>query len=335
MSQASALQKAQELKAMMLAYGVPEVSIELHQGRPVSGDRWDSLYVVTNFAHHVVSNYRASNLTPCLALVKKGRTDVAGPLCNGYGGWDLTYRIITFGYANHPGAGGPIVVNGHKIPKDSARRYSWGTEWEGGLNSSDWDRKLKNPRNGKQMTMREFMGRAHAAIQDYFNLPVDAHLEHKTWAPGRKPDRLNYTRASGIAEIKQYGKKVNAKPTVPAAPKTWVTPRDAQGRPVMSYKALIACGTRRDDITGWYAQFRHQAMLSIKALGIVPMDTPDNQFIEAWYALEQAIDRNPPNSVADQYSFEWFVDRCAYWYPDGSATCGTLTNDWPAEARDR
>lgn len=211
MSRETALGKARQLKQVLLQHGVPEVSIELMQGRPLpdGGDRWDSLRIVANFAHHIGSEF-GPNLTPGLAGVKRGRPAepgleaIPGPLANGYGGWDLCYRIITFGYANHPGKGGPLEVNGFRIPKDSARPYTWGTEWEGGLAAADWDRTLRNPRTGDRMTMREFMGRAHAAIQSHFGLPRDAHLEHKTWAPGRKPDRLGYTRDSGIDEIRRF-----------------------------------------------------------------------------------------------------------------------------------
>lgn len=205
--QALALQRAQGLKSALLAAGVPEVSIELQIGRPTSGDKWNACTPVCDFSHHVVSTWRAGVFTPVLALCKSGRTDVPGPLCNGYGGWDLCYRILCFGLANHPGEGGPYTINGFRIPKDSARPHCWGTEYEGGTKSSDWDRILTNPRNGRKMTMREFMGRSNVGIQNYFGQgrwPRNAHMEHKTWAPGRKPDRLNYTRETGIAEIVRY-----------------------------------------------------------------------------------------------------------------------------------
>ena len=217
MSRDTAMAKAKQLQQVLLDHGVPEVRIELMQGRPVpdDGDRWDSLRVVANFAHHVAS-FHGENPTAGLAGIKRGRPAVPakngkkaqkalpGPLANGYGGWDLCYRIITFGYANHPGKGGPFVVNGFTIPKDSARRYTWGTEWEGGKRAADWDEVLRNPRTGDKMTMREFMGRAHAAIQEFFGLPAEAHLEHSTWAPGRKIDRVGYTRETGIKEIKRF-----------------------------------------------------------------------------------------------------------------------------------
>jgi hypothetical protein len=202
-----AVAKAQALKQVMLAHGVPEVSIELQPGRPNSFGVWDALFCVNEMSHHTVSRWSPGNLTPILALCKSGRSDLPGPLPNGYGGYDLCYRIISFGYANHPGFGGPMRVPAFSggtftIPKDSARRYSWGTEWEGGLNAADWDRELRNPRNGKTMTMREFMGRSNAALRKYHR--IVSHLEHSTWAFGRKIDRLGYTAAEGTAELKRY-----------------------------------------------------------------------------------------------------------------------------------
>lgn len=201
----SALAKARELKRVMLSYGVPQVSIELLPGRPNSYGDWDALHVVTEMSHHTVSRF-GTNLTPCLWLIKNGRSDLPGPLSNGYGGWDLTYRIITFGYANHPGYGGPLTVPAfsggtYTIPKDSARRYAWGTEWEGGVSASDWDRVLTNPRNGVRMTMREFMGRSNAALREYHR--IVHHGEHSTWT-SRKIDRLGYTARSGSDELLRY-----------------------------------------------------------------------------------------------------------------------------------
>jgi hypothetical protein len=127
MSRENALPEARALRGALLKAGVPEVSIELVKGRPAGGDRWNNQFVVTDTAHHTASRYSRDNLTPCLSLVKKGRSDLPGPLCNGYGGWDLCARIITLGYANHPGQGGPLTVPSgvkkppsYTIPKDSA-----------------------------------------------------------------------------------------------------------------------------------------------------------------------------------------------------------------------
>lgn len=219
MTRTNALPEARALRAALLNAGVPEVSVELVQGRPAGGDRWNNQYVVTDTAHHTASRYNPRNLTPCLALVKRGRSDLVGPLCNGYGGWDLCARIICLGYANHPGRGGPLTVPSgvkrppsYTIPKDSGRRYMFGWEFEGGIREADWDRVLTNPRNGAKMTMREFMARCLNGTQAHYRLPLEAHTEHKTWAPNRKIDRVGYNKPKAQNEMRKWG------PTTPPPP---------------------------------------------------------------------------------------------------------------------
>ena len=203
-----ALAKARAMKRILLKHGVPEVSIELRPGRPNGYGVYDAMFCVADMSHHTVSRYSRSSLTPVLSLCKFGRSDLPGPLCNGYGGWDLCYRIITFGYANHPGYGGAyrvpaLTAGSFLIPKDSARRYAWGTEFEGGLAERDWDIRLRNPRNGKVMTYREFMGRVNAGLEEALQIHPQAHLEHSTWT-ARKIDRLHYDRERGIKEKAPY-----------------------------------------------------------------------------------------------------------------------------------
>jgi len=209
-TRASALAEARQLRTALLKAGVPQVSIEVVPGRPSPYGTWNAQFVVADMAHHTVSRYNPSNKTPCLALVKRGRNDLPGPLCNGYGGFDLVARIITLGYANHPGAGGPKVVpsgvakpKSYTIPRDSARRYVFGWEFEGGLAEKDWDRVYTNAKTGKKMNFHSFMARCLNGTQDYYDLPLAAHLEHKSWAPTRKVDRMGYTRDSGIAKMKR------------------------------------------------------------------------------------------------------------------------------------
>jgi hypothetical protein len=273
-SKSSATTKAQRLKAVMLDYGVPEVSIELQTGRPNPYDTWDALFVVADMSHHIVSNYNPSNLTPLLWLVKAGRTSVPGPLANGYGGWDLCYRILCFSYANHPGAGGPRTVpraggGTFTIPKDSARRYVWGTEYEGGVVEADWDRLLRNPRNGRRMMMREFMGRAGAAIHDYFNIPSDTHMEHSTWAPLRKIDRLHYNASEGKTEERRYADAPPPEDDMPTANEiaeaVWAF-KD------YDYKVPTADGTNEwtPEAFGWLARIENLTTLIRQAQ--VPID---------------------------------------------------------------
>lgn len=210
------------MRDALLRHGVPEVSIEIQIGRPVtSGDRWNCYNFIAPMSHHIASRPTPTKPTPGLYLVKHGRSDLPGPLCNGTAGVDLVYRIICLGLANHPGEGGPITLSGplgtYRIPEDNARAYAWGTEYEGGYDNATWDKVYTNKRTGKKMTFREFMGRANAGIAEGVFLinklgkkPTSSmdlsgyHMEHKTWAPGRKVDRYGYSTASGRAEMKKY-----------------------------------------------------------------------------------------------------------------------------------
>lgn len=188
MSRATAMAEAKHLKAIMERHGV-RCSIELQPGRPWSGDQWYSRkYGIMN--HHTAGSRKGD--TPSLALCKRGRTGIPGPLCNGYGGRDLVYRIITLGLANHPGQGGPLVVSGVRIPRDSARPSMWGTEWEhDGV--TPWPPE-----------MRVFMAKANAALLEWLGRPIAASIEHSTWTPTRKIDRFGYTANSGQAEIRKW-----------------------------------------------------------------------------------------------------------------------------------
>lgn len=190
-SEATARAEAQRLKAILERYyrGTRfRVSIELQKGR---GDWYVPKYL--RMHHHVATRFPkpGGNLTPGLGVVKTGRPDVGGPLANGYGGYDLVYRLICMGLANHPGRGGPIVIDGVKVPKDSARPATWGTEWEGGY--EDWPDEFD-----------QFMALTDLALAEWMGRPVTSQLEHKTWAPTRKVDRFGFDRERGIALSRKY-----------------------------------------------------------------------------------------------------------------------------------
>lgn len=223
----TALARARSIREVLLDHGVPEVSIELQQGRPTSGDRWNALDPVGVMSHHIVSSPTPGNPTPGLSLVKRGRAGLPGPLANGTAGVDLVYRIICLGLANHPGVGGPMVLSGplgnFRVPASVGRPYFWGTEYEGGLSSAVWDRTYTNRRTGKSMTFREFMGRCNAGLVEAIWLPgvnsrgrwdritpsMDLstyHVEHSTWT-SRKIDRLGYSTRNGRQEIRRYKDK--------------------------------------------------------------------------------------------------------------------------------
>ena len=176
-----AMREAKELKAHMELYGL-KVSIELQQGR---GEWYVPKYLVMN--HHTATR-KGGSLTPALSVVKNGRSDVVGPLANGYGGYDFIFRIITMGLANHPGLGGPITIDGVHVPKDSMRSPSFGIEWEGGYHT--WT-----------AAERQWMAKANRAITEFYGRSIYSQLEHKDWAPTRKIDRnLPMTRAVSISD---------------------------------------------------------------------------------------------------------------------------------------
>lgn len=188
MSQSKAVAEAKRLQAIVQRHGV-KCTIELMAGRPWTGSAWYSEKEVL-MNHHTAGP--SSGLTPSYALCRKGRSDVPGPLCNGYGGRDHVFRIVTMGLANHPGAGGPLTVAGVTMPKDSARIASFGIEWE------------HNGTSAWPAGMQEFMGRVGAAVLEWMGRPLAASIEHKTWAPSRKIDRNNFTASTGQALIKKY-----------------------------------------------------------------------------------------------------------------------------------
>jgi hypothetical protein len=187
MSRARAVSEAKRLKRIMAKHGV-EAVIDLGIGRPnVAGDDWYTPKVAI-MNHHTAGPKFGK--TPSLTIVKRGRPGLPGRLANGFGGRDHVYRILTMGLANHPGEGGPLTLAGKRIPKDSARISVWGTEWE-------HDGRSKWPPD-----MIDFMARANAALLEWMDRPVEASIEHKTWAPRRKIDRNGYTAKRGQREIR-------------------------------------------------------------------------------------------------------------------------------------
>ena len=182
-----------ELPTALRDYGV-KVSVEYQPGRPGIGT--DDF--VGTMGHHTAGTWKDRSgrvlMTPSLYICKHGRPDLPGPLCNGYGGRDLVARLLTLGGANHPGEGGPYTVPGFRIPKDSARAYLAGWEFEhNGLDEPWTDEFL------------DFSDRCLAATLEVLGRGPSSHLEHKTWAPGRKFDRsgITLTEARGRIAVAQ------------------------------------------------------------------------------------------------------------------------------------
>jgi len=97
-------------------------------------------------------------------------------------------------------------------------------------------------------------------------------------------------------------------------------PRNSKGQLCLSYKAIQYAGVHRA-MSGVWGAYRNSAHRSMKALFPALKNEPDTKFPESWLYLERAIHRNPPNAVADAYSWYWFVSRVGFTPPD--------VNDWP------
>lgn len=196
MSYTRALERAQRLRHHLHEAGIERVSIELVEGR--GWRSWNSEHFVASMGHHIVSR-RSQGLTPFLWLVKAGRSDLPGPICNGYMGFDRVARIICMGLANHPGRGGPYTVELGTVPANNGRPYFFGWEHEGGISEADWD-----------SDMRRAMGQCHAGTLRWIaeerghTVTERSHIEHKTWAPSRKSDRLGYTLFEARQELEPY-----------------------------------------------------------------------------------------------------------------------------------
>lgn len=303
MSQATALAAAQQLRTALLDHGVRRVSIELQAGRGPAGDPWHARTFRRPMSHHIVSR-RSSGLTPGLALVKRGRSDLPGPLCNGYGGFDLTYRIICMGWANHPGAGGPTTLAGLTVPRNNGRPYFFGTEYEGGLSLADWTDDF-----------REFMGRANAGISAWLGSPADGHAEHATWT-SRKVDRLGYTTASGRAELRHYLGAPRPAPSpaptpVPAPTGELIMDADAKEAFAALTKEVQRVAnniqgnvteTRKQATSGFKAAAANNAMLVqlLRELGQRPDVNVDVDEAELAQAIAQAIPDDLAAQVVDE-----------------------------------
>jgi hypothetical protein len=256
--EATARAEAKRLAEHLRNRGIT-TSIELQKGR---GDWHVPKYLVLN--HHTASyNPKAGgNLTPALGICKTGRPDVTGPLCNGYGGYDGVFRIITMGLANHPGQGGPIVVDGVRVPKDSARPATFGIEWEGGYHTWTADE-------------RAWMARVNVALLEFYGRPVTSQLEHSTWTK-RKVDRKDITRDIAIADARRVGSTLEKDMPLDAADKDWLRKlvMDSEARQNTLLSSVIASQ-------------RAGVPVLVKGNGVyADSRTPDPNHVAKWWAVD-------------------------------------------------
>jgi hypothetical protein len=121
--------------------------------------------------HHTASNRKAGNM-PSITILRDGRPDLAGPLCQLGLARDGTYFVIAAGRASHAGAG---VWNG----VTSGNSHLLGIEAENDGIGEPWP-----------AVQMDAYRRGVAAICHRLNLPVAMVAGHKEYATpkGRKID---------------------------------------------------------------------------------------------------------------------------------------------------
>jgi hypothetical protein len=94
------------------------------RGRPMT---FDPRHIVD---HHDASTTKAGEWGS-LGVITLGRPGIPGPLSQFQIARCLKVpqlAVVAAGRANHAGVGGPLTVDGIKIPRDSANRYAYGAE---------------------------------------------------------------------------------------------------------------------------------------------------------------------------------------------------------------
>lgn len=101
-----------------------------HRGRPYN------FYPRAIIVHHTASGSQSGNFAS-EHIVTYGRSDLPGPLCQVLLGRDGTVKLISAGYANHAGYGGPEAG----IPANRGNTYTIGIEAENNGVGEPWSRK--------------------------------------------------------------------------------------------------------------------------------------------------------------------------------------------------
>lgn len=138
-------------------------------------------------AHHTASNAKSGNFAS-ESVVTYGRSDLPGPLCQFLLGRDGTVKIISLGYSNHAGYGGPRAG----VPKDQGNTYSFGIEAENNGIGEKWSKEQLNA-----------YYRLCAALLDWMNIDdVNKVFGHKEWT-SRKIDPAGINMDNFRAQVKK------------------------------------------------------------------------------------------------------------------------------------
>lgn len=145
---------------------------------------------------------------PSRSVVRNGRPDLNGPLCNVLARRDMVAEIVSRGKANHAGAG-----QWGAIPEDEGNAYAVGVE-------------IEHEGTGAEPWRPEFMAWLRvleAGILDHIGRPATRLVAHKEYAPTRKIDPFQWsmgTERTRTAAILSAGPMPAPPPPAPATKET-------------------------------------------------------------------------------------------------------------------
>ena len=138
--------------------------------------------------HHTAgpSKANASSPTPSLNICVYGRSDLSGPLCNVYLGFDGVTYVVAAGPANH--AGSP---DGGSYKGASGNSTSWGLE-------------IEHPGTSPLEPERHEISARIAAATIRGSVDETQVCDHKEWAPSRKIDLATEPSPAQFRERVRY-----------------------------------------------------------------------------------------------------------------------------------
>jgi hypothetical protein len=139
--------------------------------------------------HHTACGTLSTGNMPSLGYCRNpGIYTGISRACHVVVGRDGFMQIIAGRGAYHAGAGGPLTVNGTRIPKDIGNRYLIGFEIEASSTAKVNRRDIQTPKWNMNPAQFEAMVNYCAALFELLDWDTSAAIRHKDWAPDRKID---------------------------------------------------------------------------------------------------------------------------------------------------
>jgi hypothetical protein len=273
-----------QLQAIAVATGYP-VRAAWTPGHGVMGT------VVGTILHHTATPQSAPGDYPSLNVVTKGRTGLAGPLCN-YGlARSGTIYLVTEGIAWHAGVGawkGITDGNGHFLGIEAEHPGVAGTPWPA--------------------VQADAYVRLVASILHTLKRDTNWDIRHATWAepPGRKVDIV---LTPSIPTMPEFDARVrtllatpakinrNWKPTPPKPPAPKPAPVVKSAGTIQGEMPLLTAGLRDPVWVGGQYVGRLQRLLGLPVNGVYDAATIAKVKAENLRLLKRATDGRTVDAV--------------------------------------